>query len=175
MSLGPLIILHLTHRSIWQHRDVANSQRAFVLIMKGGAGLSLKCQHSCRFRYSRRLWESQTQHLLSQPHTSYLSLLWRIYIPCMTSLFYNNQFWKNRKKERCLTQWMAGATHQSHCSSCLPPSVVCPTTGAGILWSLIPRAACPTTAKLQSAEDNRKDRMRPDELYHTEHGRSWQS
>lgn len=182
MSLGPWIIWYLTHRSIWQHRGVVNSQRAFVLIMKGGAGLSPKCQHSCRFRYSRSLWESQSQHLLSQTLSIYLS---GEYIPCVASPFYNNQFWKNRKKKGAShNEWLelhtsytvpATCLHQPHYSSCLPPSVVCQGTGPGILWSLIPRATCPTIANLQSAEDNSKERMGPDQLCHTQHGRSRQS
>lgn len=108
------------------------------------------------------------------PATWYLSLLWRIYIPCVASLFYNNQFWKNRKRKVPHTM-NDGSYTPAILSSCLPPSVVCQGTGAGILWSLIPRASCPTVAKLQSAEDNRKESIGPDQLYHTEHGRSWQS
>lgn len=139
--------------------------------MKGGAGLSPKCQCSCRFSYSRSLWESQSWHLLSQPRIQYLAVLWRIYIPRVVSLFYNNRFWMNRKKERCLTQRMTGATPQPHRPSWLPPSVVRQGTGADILWSLIPRATCPTIVKLQSREeDNSKEGMGLGQVYQTDTG-----
>lgn len=160
ISLGPWIIQHLTHRSSWQYRDVVNSQRASALIMKGGAASSPKCQCSCRFSCSRSLWETQSQHLLSQPLPYYLPVLWTTYIPHVVSLFYSNQFWTNRKKERCLTKCTTGATPQPPCSNWLPPSAVCQGTGAVILCSLIPRISCPTIAKLQTTdEDNSKEGM----------------
>lgn len=53
---------------------------------------------------------------------------------------------------------MTGAPPQPHRSSQLPPAVECQGTRAGILCHLIPRATCPTIAKLQSTqEDNRKE------------------
>lgn len=123
MSLGPWIIWYLTHRSIWQHRGVVNSQRAFALIMKGGAGLSPKCQHSYRFRYSRSLWESQSQHLLTQPLSIYLFS--GEYIPCVTSLFYNNQFWTNRKKKGAShNEWLELHTSHTVPAACLPLGLV---------------------------------------------------